>query len=351
MTKDEFDFYIQYINFRTQLVREYEELWEHDAPMPQIVDFCRQHLHTEIVYKRQPAQGEPNETLEKSYIPLEDILRESNKWGDMVLMPSFLKHLQENDMPLLKRIGGHLMYPHHHDFYHRAFNAVARILSMKNVLPDKIRAYFWTLMRKITWHYNGCVPGDCVDIVMIDNSAIKLAMFKMEHAGHDLIPPGLVFMDGKRHYGLSEKMDQALREDSISLFELELTLPGKKLAAWLLREMMRYEPFNIISHLLLHRTKAMTAILAPQDWLICCCSYVDRRQGAEGAIKVLDALEQLYPGISKTKDKLGNTPLWYCLYKNDREKLEEALIKYGCDPDARNHLNLSYNLCKEFREL
>ena len=66
---------------------------------------------------------------------------------------------------------------------------------------------------------------------------------------------------------------------------------------------------------------------------------------------MLDTLEELYPGISKTKDKLGNTPLWYCLYRSGREELEEALIKYGCDPDARNHLNLSYNLCKEFKNL
>ena len=127
-------------------------------------------------------------------------------------------------MPLLKRIGEHLMHSRCHDYYHRVFNAVARILSMKNVLPDKIRAFFWNLMRKINWPYCGCIPEDCVDIVMIDNSDIKLAIFKNEHAGHDLIPPGLVFMDGKRRYALSKKMEQAMAEDSISLFELELTL-------------------------------------------------------------------------------------------------------------------------------
>ena len=343
---DELDYNTQYTKQFTKLVQEYEELWEKDAPIRQIIDFCSQHLYTEIVYKRQPAQEESNETLEKTFIPIEDILQKSNKWGDMVLMPSFLKHLQEDDMPLLKRIGEYLMHSRHHEFYHRAFNAIARILSMKNVLPDIIRAFFWTLMRKITWCYRGCVPDDCVDIVMIDNSDIKLAMFKYKHAVHDLIPPGLVFMDAKRHYELSKKMEQAMAEDSISLFELELTLTGKKLTASLLREIMHYRAYNIISHLLRHRTKAMTAILAPQDWLICCCSCADGR-----GIKVLDTLEQLYPGISKTKDKLGNTPLWYCLYRCGREELEEALIKYGCDPDARNHLNLSYNLCKEAYEI
>ena len=65
---------------------------------------------------------------------------------------------------------------------------------------------------------------------------------------------------------------------------------------------------------------------------------------------MLDALEELSPGVSKSTDKLGNTPLWYCLYYG-KEKLAEALIKYGCNPDARNHLNLSYNICKEFRDL
>jgi len=92
----------------------------------------------------------------------------------------------------------------------------------------------------------------------------------------------------------------------------------------------------------------VTAILSPQDLLIHICAY---EPNGAAAIKVLDTLEELFPGISKFTDKLGNTPLWYCLYISGREELEEALIKYGCDPDARNHLNLSYNLCKEFRNL
>ena len=89
----------------------------------------------------------------------------------------------------------------------------------------------------------------------------------------------------------------------------------------------------------------ISSILSLQDLLIHICAY---EPNVTKAIKVLDTLEILYPGISKSKDKLGNTPLWYCLYMSGRKKLEEALIKYGCDPDARNHLNLSYNLCKEF---
>ena len=342
----ESDLTVQYIKLRSRLVHEFEALWENDAPMPQIVDFCRQHLNTKFVYKRQAEQEGFNETLEKRYIPLEDILPESNKWGDMVLMPSFLRHLQDDDMPLLKHIGELLMFRRNNDFYHRAFNAIARILSMKNVLSDMIRVFFWILMRKITWPYLGLIFDGCEDMVLVDNPDIRRAMIMRKHRGHELIPPGLVFMDGKRQMELSQKMDQAMGGDSISLFELELTLSGKKLTASLLRGILHYRAYNIISHLLCHRTKAMTAILSPQDWLICCCSYADGR-----GIKVLDTLEELYPGISKTTDKLGNTPLWYCLYRSGSEELEEALIKYGCDPDARNHLNLSYNLCKEFRNL
>ena len=337
------DLTVQYIKLRSRLVHEFESLWDNDAPIPQIVEFCRQHISTRFAYKQQVSQEEPNETMEKSYILLENILRESNKWGDMVLMPSFLRHLEEEDMPVLKQIGELLMSRRDNDFYHRAFNAVARILSMKNVLSDKIRAFFWYLMRKITWPFFGLIFDGCEDMVLVHNDDIRRAMLKRKHFGYDLIPPGLVFMDGKRQMELSQKMDQAMGGDSISLFELELTLSGKKLTASLLREIMHYRAYNIISHLLRQRTKAMTAILAPQDWLVCCCSCADGQ-----GIKVLDTLEELYPGISKTKDKLGNTPLWYCLYKSGREELEEALIKYGCDPDARNHLNLSYNLCKEF---
>ena len=72
-----------------ELVKQYEALWENDAPMEQIAEFCRQQLQL-VEYERvnRPC--------------LEIILHNSRKWGHNALTPIFLKHLQNDDKPLLR---------------------------------------------------------------------------------------------------------------------------------------------------------------------------------------------------------------------------------------------------------
>ena len=314
-------------NFK-ELVSQYEALWENDTPREQIVEFCRQHL-------------DEDETL--FYILINSV-----KWGNMVVMPSFLKHLRDDDDSLLRGIASYLRSQHRLDYYD-FFVTVSRILSMKSVLSDKVRATFWTVLKNVGWHYSGYVREGCEDMTLVDNEGIRSAILKRREKGHDLISKGIFFMDDKRFIPLSDKIIQALQIDSASMFEMALTLTGKKITVGLLRAILRAHAFNILTHLLKCRTKALAALLSPHDLLICICTAPSSPNESE--INVLNALEELSPGISQRTDKLGNTPLWYCLYHGRKEKLEEALIQYGCNPDTRNHLNLSYNICKEFRDL
>ncbi len=311
------------------LVKQYEALWENDAPMEQIVGFCRR-------YSQKLLEDERGET------PLLNILCQSDKWGEMVFMPAFLKHLTNNDDSLLHVIGsysfrcGHII---------TIINC--RILSMKRGLSDRIRAFFWSFTRKVRYNIIRIIHNE--NTMLVDNDDIRVAIVKNKFPGYERIPAGLSFAQGSlKGWLITTEMRNAINKDSVSMFELELTLTGKRITIGLLRRILCEHAMNILLHLLTHRLKQVTAILSLQDLLIHICAYEPNRAKA---IKVLDTLEELYPGISKSTDKLGNTPLWYCLYRSGREKLEEALIKYGCDPDARNHLNLSYNLCKEFRNL
>ena len=309
------------------LVKRYEALRENDAPMEQIVGFCRH-------YSQKLLEDERGET------PLIKILRESEKWGEMVLMPAFLKYLTNNDDSLLCVIGSYsLRCGHKNIIYYR-------ILSMKKGLSDRIRA-FWGAMIRIKQTFYLHRENDI--LMLVDNDDMRVSIVKNKLPGYERIPAGLSF--AKRSllgWLITTDMKNAINKDSVSMFELELTLTGKRITIGLLRRVLIFNAMNILLHLLKHRLKQVTAILSPQDLLIHICAY---EPNDAAAIKVLDTLEELFPGISKFTDKLGNTPLWYCLYISGREELEEALIKYGCDPDARNHLNLSYNLCKEFREL
>ena len=308
-----------------ELKSQYEALWENDAPMEQIVEFCRQHLDEERT--------------------LWDILRNSAKWGNMVFMPPFLRHLRDDDDTLLRELAIYLRNKCGSNYY-VFFMIVSRILSMKNILSDKVRAAFWTVLTNVGWRYSGLVWEGCEDMVLVDNKGIRSAILKRKKKGYDLIPKGLFFLDDKRFIPLSEKMLQALQLDSPSMFEMALTLTGKKITIGLLHAILRASGYNIIVHLLKCRFKAVTAILPLQDLLICMVA----NHGNKDRTPDFDSIEELFPGIIKGTDKLGNNLLWYCLYNTNAytKDVAEHLIRNGCDPDARNHLNLSYNTCKEF---
>ena len=311
----------------SELVKQYEALWENGAPMEQIVGFCRQYSQKQLENKR----GET---------PLLEVLRQSAKWEEMVLTPAFLKHLTVNDDRLLHVIGSYSLRCNHQNIIYY------RILSMKKGLPERIRAFWGVMVREVE---SFCVRRENEILMLVDNAYMRNEIIRNKLSGHELIPAGLSFVKGGLlGWLISEDMREALTRDSVSRFELELTLSGKKITIGLLRRILCEHALNILLHSLKHRLKQVTAILSPQDLLIHICAY---EPDSAKAVKALDTLEEICPGISKSTDKLGNTPLWYCLYRSGREELEEALIKYGCDPDARNHLNLSYRICSEAQKL
>ena len=125
----------------------------------------------------------------------------------------------------------------------------------------------------------------------------------------------------------------------------------------MLQAILNHEAENIVCHLLKKRLKALSDILAPQDLLFCiCANNIGKGDKTVPSHAILDTLEELTPGICRnTIDQLGNTPLWYCpyysrIYPKKLEVIVQTLLKYGCDPDKRNHLNLSYNICREAKQ-
>lgn len=143
------------------------------------------------------------------------------------------------------------------------------------------------------------------------------------------------------HKIASEQLQKSIVDDGISRFDIELTLSGIKLTPSILFWTIINHSTNILCHLLRKYTKKVTSFVQPDELLLLLCLNKGNWTPA------LDTLEQLFPGISRsTVDAKGDTPLWFCLYRNDHQEFENALLRYGCNPDQRNHLNLSYNLCK-----
>ena len=289
--------------------------------MEEVVAFLREHCHEAYVFR------EVMHSPARNYI---------------LLTPAFLLALREDDC--LWRPLAFWLNSAHSDT-HLILAYVGRILGMKEAIPDRIRVFLWkALMRRGSYlklEAEIWPPRDYGQSV-VDYKGCR-------RAGGGLLPRGVLFRVLHAHV-LTEKMQAAVEQDSVPLFEIELAMTGRRIGGGLLVEIVRHGAASLLSHLLKERFKALSAILPPTDLLFHICAKVPEDRNKTLA-SVLDTLEELYPGICReTVDTLGNTPLWYCLYEQHNTKMEEALIRYGCDPDARNHLGLSYNLCKDWED-
>ena len=139
---------------------------------------------------------------------------------------------------------------------------------------------------------------------------------------------------------IDPKVKDAIENDSPAKLRILLDLEGKSLGVRLL---------NII---LLHRKPNTLWFLMENDKLV--KEYLDRRRilfyacanlEAEAALGLVERAEKLQPGIAATcVDALGRNLLWYSLYSgngHDR-RFTDALVGYGCDPDAETVWNLSW---------
>ncbi len=332
-----------------ELVTAYEALWERNAPIEEIVAFCREQV----------------EPFTKAWCHnWGEVVLQNSSWGDMVLSPAFLNALSEHDDALLCQIGVYISRRFNLIYYHdcRALlQCTRRILSMKYVISDKIRGFFWHQMRHVPYRFTKAKAFDwhMCDSIFSDNRSMRKEVIRFKNTGYEsffkvyeLIPKGVYFLDLQRRSALPDQIKHAIIHDSAPLFDMAMTLSGKKLSRGILRAILIREAENIVCHLLKNRLKALSAILTPQDLLFCiCANNIGKGDKTMPSHAILDTFEELMPGICRnTIDQLGNTPLWYCLYDEDSEAIAQTLLKYGCDPDKRNHLNLSYRICRETKQ-
>lgn len=139
---------------------------------------------------------------------------------------------------------------------------------------------------------------------------------------------------------IDPKVKDAIESDSPAKLRILLDLEGKSLGVRLL---------NII---LLHRKPNMLWFLMENDKLV--KEFLDRRRilfyacanlGPADALGLVEKAEKLQPGIAATcVDALGRNLLWYTLYANNERdnNLTDALIGFGCNPDADTAWNLSW---------
>lgn len=262
----------------------------------------------------------------------------------ITLFRQFLQHLNKDDKDIFAVMVHVLKVRHAHDFHHCVEKIAKMILvDMKNTLPDNLRSAFWNEMLDFKFNRHYCLRDDT--LYLIDNESMRKIMCQEKHQEYESIPKGLLF-EHKQAVPVCKNIQDVLPKDDFATFEITSALSGQKLTVGTLQAILASGAASILCHLMRHRPNEISRLLSPFDLLCCICAR--KTTNAEFDVAVLNTLEELHPGISKLSDHLGNTPLWYCLYHPcEKEPLINALQEFGCNPEQRNNLNLSYSLCHE----
>ena len=279
--------------------------------------------------------------------PIEDLMYDcaSDDGNDgFVLFRQLLQHLNKDDKDIFAVMVHLLKVLHVNDINH-FYEKVAKMIlvDMKNTLPDNLRSVFWNEMLGVEFFMHDFLSDDT--LYLIDNESMRKIMYQGKTQEFESIPKGLLFGQ-KQAVSVCKNVQDVLPRDDVAIFEITSALSGQKLTIGVLQAILASGSTSILCHLIRHRTNEISRLLLPFDLLCCICAR--ETTNAEFDVAVLNTLEELYPGISKLSDHLGNTPLWYCLYHPcEKEPLINALQEYGCNPEQRNNLNLSYSLCHE----
>lgn len=145
-------------------------------------------------------------------------------------------------------------------------------------------------------------------------------------------------------------MIDSIAADNPAQFSIMLTMSNRQLSKKLLLHLINASAINI----LLGNFDAVARFLPIDVLTFYCASSLDQHL----AVPLLKQIEKSIPGtLRNTQDIFGNNALWYLLYHewnsaghpwhNERvasiESIEALLLKYGCDPDQPNCLDLTYS--------
>ena len=150
-----------------------------------------------------------------------------------------------------------------------------------------------------------------------------------------------------RHDGFraSAAMEIGVARDNFAVFELDRELEDRKIDNRMLEHLIRRDAARCFTGLLSRHPGRVFKLRSPAEWLVTVCRYA----GDELAVAAVNELERQFPGIvGNTRDPWGNTPLWNT-FVNEKPTagLRKELLRFGCDPDARNEWGLSYQLLED----
>ena len=197
-------------------------------------------------------------------------------------------------------------------------------------IPDPVRALFWHIAEERE-------PAFCSSMKNCEWGTNAESSFnrKTSFAERYDSPRGII----------SPQLEDAIRHDSVALFEINRQLSGKQIGVSLLEHLLKREARQCFACLLNTNSQKIFKIKPPEEWLFLFCRVVSEKT----ALVLVETMENLLPGIvARVRDPWGNNLLWYARQSQNHwtqhTELMRKLVDLGCDADSRNNFGLSVSL-------
>ena len=221
--------------------------------------------------------------------------------------------------------------------YSTKMNFCAAIIMAEWIDAEK-RAMFWNVLKNSTSSTNYADSSVMEEI----NTARKTFLYHiMPGEKSDFMQRTTL---GTGDFEGSERIMEAIRQDSVPLFEKSRKIERLDISINMLHFLLRSDAVKCFVHLLDHYSRQVFKLRSAEEWLFTVCHDVSEKT----AILIILWLEAKKPGIiARTRDPWGNTLLWHTLARDKAEEIQRTLIFRGCDAHEKNQWGLSYRLVQE----
>lgn len=221
--------------------------------------------------------------------------------------------------------------------YSATMHICAAVIMAEWIDAEK-RAMFWNVLKNITSSTNYADSSVMEEI----NTARKTFLYHiMPGEKSDFMQRTTL---GTEDFEGSDRIMEAIRQDSVPLFEKSRKIERLDISITMLHFLLRSDAVKCFVHLLDHYPRQVFKLRSAEEWLFTVCHDVSEKT----AILVILWLEAKKPGIiAKARDPWGNTLLWHTLARDKAEEIQRTLIFRGCDAHEKNQWGLSYRLVQE----
>lgn len=183
--------------------------------------------------------------------------------------------------------------------------------------------------------------------LLIDDPIVSFRYCQVRKPGWEK----LQYIHGRRHQTLklSENVHQAIREDCLPVFAMNLDIQDRNVSFSLLAEVLQYGAVGIFRYLMENKMVA-EEIITPSE--LCC--YLATWFQDSISVPMLTVMEELHPGLVKdVKDVFGRNLLWFAVQNMKTGwfhpdcKLTPFLLEHGCDPQNNNQIGLPWQMVND----